>query len=138
MASPRNTTAYVSAYQPTRPHVTRMVRGEVTPLTAEFSGAMPAGTTIASVTWRCSNPWPAYMADAAIDETRATVNLTAQWGYCSAVKCTATLSDGRVLAQLFELKVQEGPWFQGELPNPPSGPYSLTVDADLPDEGPPP
>lgn len=134
----RVTRAYVSDYQRARIHRSVLVRGEVRPLVAVLSGAMPKDTTVETVTWRCDNPWMARMSNARIDGTETAVDLVAQYGCRTAVKCEATLSDGRVLTQLFEVVVEDSPWFQGEPSAPVSGPYSLTVNADLPDEGPPP
>lgn len=125
----RTTRAYVSGYQRTRVHRSRLVRGEKRCLVADFNGAIPAARSIASVTWRATNPSAAFMADAGVVEggRSARVDVTAGAG-CSRIKCEVTLDNGEVYNQLFEVASQSGPWFQGESALQ-TGPYELTAVA---------
>lgn len=125
----RATTAYVSGSHRGRTVRLRRVRGESGPLTANFNGALPAGETIASVTWRCDNPWALTMAGASLTDRESSVNVTAQWGSGAVVKCQVTGSAGTVMNQVFVVCVQTAPWFRGETTSPVTGPYELTVTA---------
>ena len=84
----RATRAYVSGYQRTRIHRARLVRGERRCLIADFNGAIPAGRTITSVTWRTNQPAGAILSDAGIvvGGRKVRVDLTAGSG-CAQVKC---------------------------------------------------
>lgn len=129
MADPRNLCAYVSAYQPDRTHVVRLSRGEKVTLSADFNGAIASDLTIASVIWRCLNPWAVKMEDAAIEGRKSSVSIATQWGCGASLKCEATLSDGSVVTQLFRIHVRTGPWFFLEPTGYTSGPYDLTATA---------
>jgi hypothetical protein len=129
MADPRNLRAYVSAYQPDRVHVTRLGRGDVVRLSADFNGAVAAGLTIESVIWRCLNPWAAKMAEVEIDDRSTSVGLTAQWGCGAALKCEATFDDGSKATQLFRVYVRTAPWFYQEPTTWAQGPYDLAATA---------
>lgn len=124
----RATQAYASNYQLDRIHTSRLVRGDVRPLIANFNGAMDKARSIVSATWRVTQPQGANLSDAAIDGKRVAATLTAGIG-CSSVKCEATLDNGQVLVQRFWIGVSSGPWYQGESTPPATGPYSLTVTA---------
>lgn len=125
----RTTRAFVSGYQRARVHRSRLVRGERRCLIADFNGAIPAGRTITSVTWRTNQPAGAILSDAGIvaGGRKVRVDLLAGSG-CAQVKCDVTLDNGEVYNQRFEVSVQSGPWFQGEV-NPTQGPRELTAVA---------
>lgn len=124
------TRAKVSAYQRARVHHSRLVRGEVRCLIADFNGAIPAGRTIASVTWRCEQPYYVGMANANLQPNlRATgVTITAQLQGWAWLKCEATLDNGELYTQVFTVLVMATPYFYGEA-IPTLGPYTLTATA---------
>ena len=124
----RATTAYASAYQLDRIHTSRLVRGDVRPLVADFNGAMGKARSIVSATWRVTQPQGVRLSDAEIDGKRVEAIMSAGIG-CSSIKCEATLDNGQVLVQRFWIGVSTGPWYQGEPTPPATGPYSLTVTA---------
>ena len=125
----RVTRAFVSGYQRTRVHRSRLVRGEKRCLIADFNGAIPEGRTITSVTWRTTQNSAAILSEAAVVDggRKARVMLEAGIG-CAQVKCDVTLDNGEVYNQRFDVLVQPDPWFQGET-TPTRGPQELTATA---------
>lgn len=124
----RVTRAYVSGYLRDRVHYGSLVRGEKRSLIANFNGAIPADRTIESVTWRTNQNYCVLMADPVISDRQVSVTITAQAGLEAAVKCQVTLDDGAIYNQLFVLRVQSSPWFQGETVSN-NGPQVLTATA---------
>lgn len=124
----RTTTAYVSGYDLTRVHETNLVRGAQRRLVANFNGAIPAGSTIESATWRTNQNWAAILSNGAVDGRTTTVDLKAGWGGFSWVKVDVTLDTGEVYNQVFRIRVQTPPWFLGES-YPASGPTEIVVTA---------
>lgn len=120
----RSVTAYVSFYQPTRCHVTNFVRGNVFTLGANFVACLN-GETITEATWRTDNTSATSFGSADIDGGLVTIVCTAGCGM-ARVKCSATLSDGSVVSQLFKIGVQSSPWYSGESVGA-SGEASVTV-----------
>lgn len=120
----RSVTAYVSAHQRTRCHVSSFVRGEVFTLGANFTACLD-GATIASVLWQSTNASALGFSTGDIDGGLATISATAGCG-CARVKATATLSDDRVVTQVYVVNVQSSPWFSGESA-PSAGSASVTV-----------
>lgn len=127
----RATTAYVSGYQLDRVHQARMVRGATRSLVANFNGAIPPGSLIASATWRCLVPQSIAMSDAVIseDQRSTSVKIAAQIGCGTTVKCQVTLDTGEIYNQVYWLRVFTSPWFMGEVSPPATGPYELTITA---------
>jgi hypothetical protein len=121
----RVTRAYVSGYQRDRVHASRLVRGEIRCLVANFNGAIPSARSIASVTWRCEQTYTVAMANARITGREVAVDITAQLQGCAWVKCVATLDNGEAYTQMFRLAVCAAPWFDGEQ-SPSAGPAVLT------------
>lgn len=123
----RVTRIYASGYDRSRVHDGRMVRGESRCLVVDFNGAIPAGRTVASVTWRCNIPTAIVMSNARIQAgaRSVAVDVLAGWSCDTAIKCESTLDNGEVYAQLIRLAVQDAPWFQGET-TPTTGPTTLT------------
>lgn len=126
----RVTRAYVSGYQRTRIHGSRLVRGERRCLVADFNGAIPPARSIASVTWRTNQHHAISMANAQIVDggREVIVDITAQAGAGATIKCEVTLDNGEVYNQLFHVTVLPAPWFTGET-TPASGPQALTATA---------
>jgi len=122
----RSVTAFVSAHQRTRCHVSNFVRGDVFTLGANFNACLD-GATIASVTWQVDNGQAISFGSGAISGGLATITATAGEGSCR-IKASATLSDDRVVTQLYEAFVKGGPWFAGESA-PAAGSSSVTVTA---------
>lgn len=108
----RSVTAFASAYQRTRCHVTGFTRGDVFTLGANFTACLN-GATVASVVWRVSNTQSIVLGSGAITGGLCTITATAGTGDCY-VKALATLSDGKKISQLFRVCVQSSPWFDGE------------------------
>ena len=123
----RVTRVYASGYDRARIHDGRLVRGESRCLVVEFNGAIPAGRTIASVTWRCINPAAIVMSNARIQAgaRSVAVDVLAGWSCDTAIKCEATLDNGERYMQLIRLAVLDAPWFQGDAA-PTAGPTTLT------------
>jgi len=122
----RSVTAYVSAHQRNRTHVSSFPRGEVFNLGADFTACLD-GATISSVLWQSSNVSALGFGSGDIDGGLATIVATAGCGGANA-KALATLSDGRKVAQLYAVSVQSSPWFSGESA-PSTGSASVTVTA---------
>lgn len=122
----RVTRVYASAYDRARVHDGRLVRGESRCLVVEFNGAIPAERTVASVTWRCSNPAVIVMSNARIqtDARSVAVDVRANLPCDTAIKCEATLDNGERYVQLIRLSVMDSPWFGDETNT--SGPMTLT------------
>lgn len=127
----RATRAYVSGYQRDRVHRSRLVRGERRCLVANFNGAIPPSRTIATATWRCDQNQAIRMDNARITDAGrvATVDITAQIGAGSRVKCEVTLDNGEIYNQLFVVRVISSPWFVGEQTHYSPGPTVLTATA---------
>ncbi|GAA0260549.1 hypothetical protein [Rhodanobacter caeni] len=122
----RVTRAYVSGYQRARVHESRLIRGEKRCLVANFNGAIDAGRSIASVTWRCEQPYAAAMSNARVFAREVAVDILAQLPGVSLIKCLVTLDNGEVYTQLFRVQVQDATWFDGE-PAVAAGPTSITA-----------
>jgi hypothetical protein len=107
-----------------------MTRGEVRCLVADFNGALPKGRTIASVIWRCAQGFPVVMSDAVIDGRATRIQVSAQYPGVGAFKCEATMDNGEVYAQAFQVCVRSRwwGWFENE-PSPSQGPTELQVGA---------
>jgi hypothetical protein len=115
----------VSAYRRDRVHVARLVRGDRRCLIADFNGAIGAGRTITSITWRQQHSG-VVMSNARIQGRQAIVDIVAQWGYRADLKCSATLDNGEVYSQLIVVMVNPSPWFSDEAQQV-TGPRTLTV-----------
>lgn len=122
----RVTRIYASGYDRARVHDGRLVRGESRCLLVEFNGAIPAGRTITSVTWRCVEPSVIVMSNARIqaDARSVAVDVLAQYPCSTAIKCEATLDNGERYMQLIRLAVMDSPWFGDETQA--VGPMTLT------------
>jgi hypothetical protein len=122
----RVTRIYASGYDRARVHDGRLVRGESRCLVVELNGAIPAGRTVTSVTWRCGDPTVIVMSNARIQTgaRSVAVDVCANWPCDTAIKCEATLDNGEVYAQLIRLAVMDSPWFGDETTA--SGPTTLT------------
>jgi hypothetical protein len=99
----RVTTAYVSAYQPGRIHESRLFRYEKRRFTADFNAVLGSDTGLSSVDWYCSNPAVTVMVDATCTQKEGGVTVTINVPGHSVLKCSATLTDGSVLTQLFRV-----------------------------------
>lgn len=132
----RVTVAIASAYDRTREQVCELSRGEIRELSANFSGVLEQGETIASATWRVTQPWGSILTAPTIGENGKRTGCTLQAGIGRAhIKVLIQTTTGRQLPQLFRIDVDSSPWFQGEVAAT-GGPYELTVVADAPDPGP--
>lgn len=122
----RVTRIYASGYDRARVHDGRLVRGESRCLVVDFNGAIPAGRTITSVTWRCSDPTVIMMSNARIPvgARSVAVDVRANLPCDTAIKCEATLDNGEACMQLIRLAVMDSPWFGDETTA--SGPTTLT------------
>ena len=132
----RVTVAIASAYDRTREQVCELSRGEVRELSANFTGVLDKTETIASATWRITQPWGAILTIPTISENGKRTGCTLQAGIGRAhVKALITTTTGRQLPQLFRIDVDQSPWFQGEVAVT-GGAYELTVVADEEEPGP--
>ena len=122
----RVTRIYASGYDRARVHDGRLVHGESRCLVVELNGAIPAGRTVTSVTWRCADPAVIVMSNARIQTgaRSVAVDVRANWTCDTAIKCEATLDNGEVYAQLIRLGVMDSPWFGDETQA--VGPATLT------------
>lgn len=107
----RTTKAYVSGYARDRVHSSRLYATEKRSLVADFSGAVPAGSTIASIVWNMDCPYSVAMSAAAIDGLQARCLIQAIWPGWQPMRCLATLASGEVYSQLFMVQVQPAPYF---------------------------
>ncbi len=132
----RTTTAIASAYDRTRTQVCELARGEIRELSANFNGVLDKTETIASVTWRITQPWGAILTSPSISEDGKQTSCTLQAGIGRAhVKALVTTTTGRQFPQLFRIDVEQSPWFQGETATV-GGAYELTVVAEEEEPGP--
>jgi hypothetical protein len=122
----RSVTAFVSAHQRTRCHVSSFVRGDVFTLGANFTACLD-DATITQVVWRVDNPQSVVLGSGDIADGLATISCTAGMGNCR-IKALATLSDGRKFSQLYSVGVKSSPWFADESA-PAAGSASVTVTA---------
>ena len=107
----RVTTAYVSAYQRGRIHESRLFRYERRNFTANFNAALEGDVGVSSVDWYCSNPAVTVMADATCTQKEGGVTVTINVPGFSILKCSATLTDGSVLTQLFRVMSMPSAYF---------------------------
>lgn len=109
----RSTRCYVSGYNRTRVHATRMFMGESRPMVADFNGAIPLGTLITSATWRLECGGVVNITNAAIatDQRSTSVMCTTIFDGCVAMRCIVTLDDGSTLAQQFGIAVPSAPYY---------------------------
>lgn len=126
----RASKAYVSAFDLSRVHESSLYRFAKRSYIAAFNGAMAAGRTIVSATWRIDCPEIAVMSAAAIseDQRETSILLAAQLGGFATLRAEVTLDDGSVLNQVFRVNVREASCFNDD-PAIQTGPYSLTVTA---------
>ncbi len=124
----RVTRVYVSGYQRTRIHESRIHRGERRCLVANFNGAIPSSRTIASATWRTYANNTAGMANARIVGRDVMIDLEGLYAGCAPIRLEATLDNGERYVQEFVVRVEDIGWFPGE-PQPSAGPTTLTVIA---------
>lgn len=122
--------AYASAHYRTRIHAVRLMSGESRCLVAEFSGAISASRSIASVVWRCDMPSVARMANARIQSngTSSAVDLTAGYPGTAIIRCEATLDNGEVYVQPFHVAAMSDPLF---ISTAAAGPLTLTAVATV-------
>lgn len=127
----RATRAYVSAYDLTRVHQSRMYRFAKRCMVANFNGAIPPGRTIASATWRTDAPEVGVISDPKISANgrETSVMFAAQLGGWANLRAEVTLDNGEVYNQVFRVNVREASWFFNDPPTQ-SGPFSVTVSAD--------
>jgi hypothetical protein len=121
----RETRAYVSGYDRTLAHESRLFPQERRQLVANFNGAMPADAKITRVTWDIQAPCAITMAVPVIDASRRSVRVAivaSQYGI-DCVRCQVTLDNGGMLNQYFRVAVYDGPWFGETTPQP--GPSHL-------------
>jgi hypothetical protein len=121
----RNNTAYASAYQRDRVHVTRLFAYEKERLTADFNGALGPDESIASATWQTQYINSALMSDVLATARETSILIGSQYTGPAIIKCTATLTDGQKRVQQFCINVQCQPYYQGDTWT--SGPLSLTA-----------
>lgn len=107
----RVTTAYVSKYQRDRVHESRLFRYEKRAFSANFGGALESDVGVTSVDWYCSNTSVAVIADATCSATGGGITVTANAIGESYLKCSATLTDGSVMTQLFRVVSLPSPAF---------------------------
>ncbi len=120
-------TAYASAYQRDRVHVSRVTRGESRILTANFNALMATADTITQATWRAESGYPMVMSAAVISGHTASARVVAKNGGRARMRCTVTTSAGDVLTQLFRIDVLGGPYFTGEVIPASNGPTILVT-----------
>ncbi len=123
---PRVSTAYASAYQRDRVHVSRIMRGESRTLRVNFN-AVAGDDTVASVVWRAQTGYPLVMSAAAILENVASVKIVATNSGVSILRCTVTLASGETLVQMMRVEVEGAPYFAGEVIPAVTGPTTVSA-----------
>lgn len=123
----RETRAYVSAFDRTRVHQSRLYRFEKRRLVANFR-ALLGERQIRCATWRIDCPEIGVISDPQIsdDAVETSVMFAAQLGGCATVRCEITLDSGEIYNQVFRVQVREASWFVDDPPTQ-SGPFSVTV-----------
>jgi hypothetical protein len=136
--SGRETRAYVSAYDRSRVHQSRLYRFEKRRLVANF-GALLGERLIRCATWSIDRPEIGVMSDPQIsDDARETsVMFAAQLGGWATVRCQITLDSGEQYVQVFRVNVRRASWFVDDAPIL-NGPFSLRVCREDPPPPPPP
>lgn len=126
----RATRAYVSAYDRSRVHQSRLYRFEKRCFVANFNGALPPGRTIATATWRIDAPEIGVISNPQIsdDGRESSVMFASQLGGWANMRCEVTLDNGEIYNQVFRVNVREASWFFNDPPSQ-SGPFSVTVTA---------
>jgi len=135
--SGRETRAYVSAFDRSRVHQSRLYRFEKRRLVANF-GALLGERQIRCATWSIDRPEIGVMSDPQIsDDARETsVMFAAQLGGWATVRCQITLDSGEQYAQVFRINVRQASWFVDDAPLS-NGPFSLRVCREDPPPPPP-
>lgn len=125
--SGRETRAYVSAFDRSRVHQSRLYRFEKRRLVANF-GALLGERQIRCATWSIDRPEIGVMSDPQIsDDARETsVMFAAQLGGWATVRCQITLDSGEQYVQVFRVNVRQASWFVDDAPLS-NGPFSLRV-----------
>ena len=125
--SGRATRAYVSAYNRTAVHQSRLYRFEKRRLVANF-GALLGDRQIRCATWSIDRPEIGVMSDPQIsDDARETsVMFATQLGGWATVRCQITLDSGEQYAQVFRINVRQASWFVDDAPIS-NGPFSVSV-----------
>lgn len=123
----RTQTAYASAYQRDRVHVSQVLRGESRQIVVNFNALMAKADTITTVTWRAESGQPLMMSAATISGQTASVRVVANSGGVAILKCVVTTSAGDKLTQLFRIESGGSPYFAGEVIPTTSGPTSLVT-----------
>jgi len=125
--SGRETRAYVSAFDRSRVHQSRLYRFEKRRLVANF-GALLGDRQIRCATWSIDRPEIGVMSDPQIsDDARETsVMFAAQLGGWATVRCQITLDSGEQYTQVFRINVRQASWFVDDAPLS-NGPFSLRV-----------
>lgn len=121
----RQTRAFVSGYNRSRVHQSRLYPREKRCLVADFNGALPTGRTIVSATWNMEVPYCVGMSSATIADREARVMVEAVFRGWANMRCQVTLDNGEVYNQLFVVQVLAGPWFGDEITV--AGPSQITV-----------
>lgn len=124
----RETRAYVSAYDRTKVHQSRLYRFERRCLIANFNGAIPRLRTIVAATWRTDAPEVGVISNAQIAALgrETTVTFASQLGGWANIRVDATLDNGEIYTQVFRINVREASYFFNDPPSQ-TGPFSLTV-----------
>ena len=137
--SGRETRAYVSAYDRSRVHQSRLYRFEKRRLVANFGALLGNDRLIRCATWSIDRPEIGVMSDPQIsDDARETsVMFAAQLGGWATVRCQITLDSGEQYAQVFRINVRQASWFVDDAPIS-NGPFSLRVCREDPPPPPPP
>lgn len=124
----RATRAYVSAYDRSRVHQSRLYRFEKRCLVANFNGAIPSARTIVSAVWRTDAPYIGVMSSPLIsaNQRETTVLLQTQLGGWMNVRAEVTLDNGEIYNQAYRVNVREAGLFNDD-PALSSGPFSVSV-----------
>lgn len=123
----RETRAFVSGYNRSRVHQSRLYPREKRCLVADFNGALPAARSIVSATWNMEVACSVAMSDASIEGRAARVTIEAVFRGWADLRCQVTLDNGEVYNQQFTVRVLDGPWFGDETTV--AGPTQLTATA---------
>jgi hypothetical protein len=133
----RATRAYVSAYDRSRVHQSRLYRFEKRCFVANFNGAIPPARTITRATWRIDCPEVGVISSPSISANgrETAVMFAAQLCGWATLRAEVTLDNGEIYNQVFRVNVREASWFKDDLALT-SGPYSVStcvveVDSEL-------
>jgi hypothetical protein len=118
---------YVSAFTRNRVHRVDVMAQEKRCIVANFNGAMEAARSIASVVFSVDIPTYVKLTNCDITGRETACLMLAQWRGHALVRCSATMDNGDVYTQYFDVYIG-GTYFHGDVIGS-AGPYQISATA---------